>query len=208
MNCFSFALLWNYTKCRLSSLLSTFVFHKSSRFLQLKLVGGVVVHDCIIRLGPIQICTIFRTVSSRFPIKNSQHCVKQPTCEDLNTTDIYLWSFCSSSLFSCVNFSRSLGSCRDALMRSSVDNSLLFTLAYEPVKETFPLGWMEFDICDLRNCAMLNRMFTNTMWILKLVSLPDVSFPRSKAGSWILWFIKDMELKHTDNTTKLCETHK
>ena len=64
--------------------------------------------------------------------KNSQHGVKHPTCKDLHKIDNYTYL-----LFSCSNSSRRMGSCLDAFMRSSVDHSLLFALADEPVEETF-----------------------------------------------------------------------
>ena len=129
----------------------------------------------------------------RFLIKNSQHGVKHPTCKDLNTINknIYLWSSCLRSLFSWSNFSRREGSCLDALMRSSVENSLLFALADEPVKETFVQGWMVFDTCDLRKCAIAEPNFQCEY--RKLVNLPDVSFPGSKGGSWILCRVETHE---------------
>ena len=44
-------------------------------------------------------------------------------------------------------------------MRSSVENSLSFALADEPVKEMSVQGRMVFDTCDLRNCAIAEPNF-------------------------------------------------
>lgn len=181
-------------------------------------------------LGPIQILhVIFLTGSSaswrfvygrRFPIKNSQHWVKYPTCKDLiNETDIYLWSSCLSSLFSCSNFSRRTGSCLDAFMRSSVDHSLLFTLADEldPLKETFPQGWMEFDTGDLRKCAMaepnfhkhnvvIGNSWTSRMFLF-LEARPEVGYFGSlRTWSRHAWVTLIIYLKHIGNSNDVFGT--
>ena len=120
-----------------------------------------------------------------------QHGVN-PTCKNTNKIDnhIYLRRSCLRSLFSCSNFSRRMGSCLVAFMRSSVDNSLLFALADEPVKETFLQGWLVSDTCDLRKYAIAEPNFRKRSQTQcgyrNLVNLPDVSFPGTKGGSWIL----------------------
>lgn len=150
--------------------------------------------------GPIQIYMIFRTGSTAlcrfarrwFPVENSQHWFEHPTDRDLNMIYIYLCSCCLSSLFSCSNFSRRVGSCLDASMRSSVDHSLLFTLVDEPIKETFPRGWTEFDNVVLRKCAITEPSFHQQMdignsWISRMFLFLEARPEVGCFGSLRIW---------------------